>query len=159
PGDAEQALQHYTRSLEIRERLLVHNSDTAQAGRDVSVSLDRLADLLAKRGQPGDAEHAFQHYTRSLKVRERFLAQNQDSAQAARDVSISLYKLTDLHAQRSQPGDAEQALQHYTRSLEVRERLLAQNQDSAQAARDVSISLNRLADFLAQRGQPGDAEQ
>ena len=45
------------------------------------------------------------------------------------------------------------------RSLELDEGLLKQNPDSAQAARDVSVSLNKLGDFLAQRGQPGDAER
>ena len=54
-------------------------------------------------------------------------------------------------------GDAEKALGHYERSLEVRERLLRANPESGQAARDVSVSLNKLADFLASRGQPGDA--
>ncbi len=159
PGDAEQALQHYTRGLELRESLLKRNPDSAQAARDVSVSLNRLGDFLAQRGQPGDAEQALQHYTRGLELRESLLKRNPDSAQAARDVSVSLNKLGDFLAQRGQPGDAEQALQHYTRGLELRESLLKRNPDSAQAARDVSVSLNRLGDFLAQRGQPGDAEQ
>ena len=44
---------------------------------------------------------------------------------------------------------------HYQRSLEVSERLLVANPESAQAARDVSVSLNKLADFLARRGLAG----
>ena len=159
PGDAEQALRHYTRSLEIREALQKRNPDSAQAARDVSVSLDRLGDFLAQRGQPGDAEQALRHYTRGLEIREGLQKRNPDSAQAARDVSVSLNKLGDFLAQRGQPGDAEQALRHYTRGLEISEALQKRNPDSAQAARDVSVSLNKLGDFLAQRGQPGDAEQ
>jgi tetratricopeptide (TPR) repeat protein len=158
PGDADLALGHYQRSLEVRERLLATNPDSAQAARDVSVSLERLADFLARRGQPGDADLALGHYQRSLEVSERLLAANPDSAQAARDVSVSLERLADFLASRGQPGDADLALGHYQRSLEVRERLLAANPDSAQAARDVSVSLERLADFLASRGQPGDAD-
>jgi tetratricopeptide (TPR) repeat protein len=159
PGDAEQALGHYRRSLEVDERLLVANPESAQAARDVSVSLRQLADFLASRGLPGDAEEALGHYRRSLEVRERLLVANPESAQAARDVSVSLGRLADFLASRSLPGDAEEALGHYRRSLEVDERLLVANPESAQAARDVSVSLNKLADFLTSRGLPGDAEE
>jgi len=206
PGDAEAALKHYTRDLEMSEKLLAANPDSGQAARDVSVSLEKLGGFLAQRGQPGDAEAALKHYTRSLETLDKLLAANPDSAQAARDyivaldhmaemandkgesdkaleylikanttmekllaanpdsgqaardVSVSLNKLGDFLAQRGQPGDAEAALKHYTRSLGQCEKLLAANPDSAQAARDVSVSLNRLGDFLSQRGQPGDAE-
>ncbi|MCA9032276.1 MAG: hypothetical protein KDA66_15775, partial [Planctomycetaceae bacterium] len=54
---------------------------------------------------------------------ERLLAASPDSAQAARDVSVSLNKLGDFLSTRGGPGDAEQTLEYYTRSLEVRERL------------------------------------
>ena len=159
PGDAEQALGHYQRSLEIRERMLTANPESAQAARDVSVSLEKLADFLSSRGQPGDVERALGHYQRSLEIRERMLTANPESAQAARDVSVSLERLADFLSRRGQPGDAEQALGHYQRSLEISERLLTANPESAQAARGVSIRLNKLADLLSARGQPGDAEQ
>jgi tetratricopeptide (TPR) repeat protein len=159
PGDAEEALRHYTRSLELADALLKENPESAEAARDVSVSLNKLGDFLTQRGQPGDAEQALRHYTRSLELADGLLKQNPESAQAARDVSISLEKLGDFRAQRGQPGDAEQALRHYTRSLEIREGLLKRNPESAKAARDVSVSLNKLGDFLAERGQPGDARQ
>ncbi|MBX7212287.1 MAG: toll/interleukin-1 receptor domain-containing protein [Verrucomicrobiaceae bacterium] len=158
PGDAEAALAHYQRALQISEDLLAANPQSAQAARDVSVSLEKLADFLAARGQPGDAAAALAHYQRALQVREDLLAANPQSAQAARDVSVSLNKLADFLAARGQPGDAEAALAHYQRALQVLEDLLAASPQSAQAARDVSVSLNKLADFLAARGQPGDAE-
>ena len=139
--------------------MLKRNPDSAEAARDVSVSLKKLGDFLAQRGQPGDAEQALKHYTRGLEFGEDLLKRNPDSAEAARDVSVSLDKLGDFLAQRGQTGDAEQALKHYTRSLELGEDLLKRNPDSAQAARDVSVSLNKLGDLLAQRGQTGDAEQ
>jgi len=159
PGDAEQALRHYTRSLEMREALRKRDPDSAQAGRDVWVSLNKLGEFLAQRGQSGDAEQALRRYTRGLEISQALQKRNPDSAQAARDVSISLEKLGDFLARRRQSGDAEQALRHYTRGLEILEALHKRNPDSAQAARDVSVSLSKLGDFLAQRGQPGDAEQ
>jgi hypothetical protein len=158
PGDADTALAHYQRSLDVCESLLLANPDSAQAARDVSVSLERLGDFLARRGIPGDADTALAHYERSLDVRESLLQANPNSAQAARDVSVSLSKLADFLARRGLPGDADNALAHYQRSLDVDESLLRANPNSAQAARDVSVSLNRLADFLASRGLPGDAD-
>ena len=72
-------------------------------------------------------------------------------------------QLADCLVLRGQPGDADQALDSFRQALEVFERLLAAAPDSRpefdQAARDVSVSLERLGDFLAARGLPGDADQ
>jgi tetratricopeptide (TPR) repeat protein len=122
----------------------------------VSVSLNKLGDFLSRRGQPGDAEKALGHYQRSLEVAERLLAANPESAQAARDVSVSLDMLGDFLSSRGQPGDAENALGHYQRSLELREGLLAANSESAQAARDVMVSCWRMA-TMAENTGVGDA--
>jgi tetratricopeptide (TPR) repeat protein len=159
PGDAEKALSHYQRSNELLEDLRRYSPQSGQAARDVSVSLERLGDFLASRGQPGDAEKALSYYQRSLKVREDLLRDNPQSGQAAREVSVGLNKLADFLAGRGQPDDAEKALNHYERSLEFSEDLLRDNPQSGQAARDVSVSLEMLGDFLASRGQPGDAER
>ena len=149
--DAGKALGHYERSLEIRERLLVVNSEGAQAARDVSVSLNNLGDSLKKRGMPGDAEKALGHYERSLEISERLQEANPESALSARDVSVSLEKLGDIMTWRDLPGDAEKALGHYERSLEIRERLLVANPETAQAARDFMVSLERMAAFEGRR--------
>src|SRR4029077_2126789 len=125
----------------------------------LSVSLNKLGDFLARRGRPSDAEKALGHYQRNNQGLERLLRDNPQAGQAARDVSVSLDRLGDFLARRGQPGDAEKALGHYERSNEVSEALLRDNPQSGQAARDVSVSLERLGDFLARRGQPGAAEK
>lgn len=157
-GDDEMALAHFRRSLAIRQKLLTANPDSAQAARDVSISLERLGDLLTRRGQPGDAKEALGYFQRSNEVAEKLLNANPQSAEAARDVSVSLNKLGDFLLFRGQPGDAEKALLHLQRSLEVSEKLLADNPDSAQAVRDVSISLEKLGDLHLKRGQSADLE-
>ena len=159
PGDADRAMEHFTRSLEIADSLLKANPDSAQATRDVFVSLCQLGVFLATRGRPGDADQALKHFARSLEIAESLLKANPDSAQAARNVSISLEKLGVFLATRGRPGDADQRMKHFTRDLEIAESLLKANPDSAQAARDVSVSLNKLGDLLAARGRPGDADQ
>ena len=158
-GDAEQALGYFERALQIREDLLVADPQSAQAGRDVSVSLNKLGDFLAQRSQSGDAEQALGYFERGLQIGEGLLMANPQSAQAGRDVSVSLNKLGDFLAQRGQSGDAEQTLRYFERALKIREDLLVADPQSAQAGRDVSVCLNKLGDFLAQRGQSGDAVQ
>ncbi len=158
-GDAEQALGYFERALQIREDLLVADPQSAQAGRDVSVCLDMLGDFLTKRGQSGDAEQALGYFERALKIREDLLVADPRSAQTGRDVSVSLNTLGDFLAQRGQSGDAEQTLRYFERALKIREDLLVADPQSAQAGRDVSVCLNKLGDFLAQRGQSGDAVQ
>jgi tetratricopeptide (TPR) repeat protein len=88
------------------------------------VSLNKLGDFLASRGQAGDAEKALGHYQRSNEVLEGLLRDNPQSGEAARDVSVSLDKLGDFLARRGQAGDAEKALGHYQRSNEMLEGLL-----------------------------------
>jgi tetratricopeptide (TPR) repeat protein len=132
--------------LQLAQRMLALTAKTNQLDARAAASV-LVGDALVEHGHLGDAEQALGHYQRSLEVRERLLAANPESAQAARDVSVSLNKLADFLAQRGLPGDAEQALGHYQRSLEVRERLLAANPESAQAARDVSVSLDGWPTF------------
>ncbi|MGB8355082.1 MAG: tetratricopeptide repeat protein [Chthoniobacteraceae bacterium] len=157
--DTKKALDHYEQSLKIHERLLKANPDSAQAARDVSVGLHRLGDFLANRGQTGDAKKALDHYERSLKIHERLLKANPESAQAARDVAVSIHRMGNFLANRGQTGDAKKALNYYDRSLKIHERLLKANPESAHAARDVSVGLHTLGDFLAKRGQAGDAKK
>lgn len=155
PGDADAAMIYCTRSLQIREMLLKVNLDSAEAGRDISVSLNRLGEFLSLRGQ---SDTALKFCTRSLEIAEKLLLASPDSAQAGRDVSISLNKLGDFLSERAHSGDADTAMKFYTRSLEIAEKLLLANPDSAEAAQDVATNLHNLGDILSRRGQPGDAE-
>jgi hypothetical protein len=68
-----------------------------------------LADFLARRGQAGHAKKALGYYQRCLEIYERLLKANPESAQAARDVSISHFKLLQFH-RRSGEGKAKQGL-------------------------------------------------
>ena len=152
-GRFEQASPLYESALGAYEQALAANPESGQAARDVSVSLDRLGDFLASRGQAGDAEKALGYYERSLKVAEDLWTANPESGQAARDVSVSLNKLGDFLASRGQAGDAEKALGYYERSLKVAEELWTANPESAAARRDLLVSLERMA--RAEAGRVG----
>ena len=105
PGDAEAALHYYERNLELREKVMAANADSAQDARDVSWSLNTLGDFLVKRGKPGDVQAALHYYERSLDMREKLLAANPDSVAAARDVWLSSFGL-GIFATKTGQGDA-----------------------------------------------------
>jgi tetratricopeptide (TPR) repeat protein len=79
--------------------------------------------------------------------------------EAQRLVAVSLERLGEFYVARGQQGDAERALAAFEQSLALRQRLLDANPGSAAAARDVSVSLERLGEFYVARGQQGDAER
>ena len=159
PGDAERALGYYEASLETREELYRRNPDSAQAARDLSISQNNLGNFHLQRGQPDDAERALGYFETSLKIREDLHQRNPDSAQAARDLSLSQNNLCDFLLRRGQPGDAERALAYFEAALKIRQELHHRNPDSAQAARDLSVSQGRLGNFNLRRGQPGDGDR
>jgi tetratricopeptide (TPR) repeat protein len=148
-GSLHAALADAQRSFDVAARLYTQDSSRLESERVLSFACNQLGDVLVIRGEPGDADQALKHYTRSLELAEALLKRNPDSAQAARDVLISLERLGDFLARRGQPGDAEQALKHYTRSLELAEALLKRNPDSAQAAHDVMLSHYKLGELDA----------
>lgn len=156
--DESQALQYHSRSLDLIEKLQKADPSYLPAEWSLSLSLERIGDLLVKRGQPGDLEKAFDYQTRSFQKRENELKRSPDSDAAKRDLSISYEKIGDILAKQGQPGNIVAALDHYNREREILEELLKASPDSAQAARDVSVSLEKLGDLLVLRGQPGDAD-
>ncbi|MGV2975773.1 TIR domain-containing protein, partial [Roseibium alexandrii] len=164
---ADLELQHgnfYRAGVIFRERhshslrILDANPDSAQAARDLSLSQERLGSFHLQRGQAGDIETALDYFNKSLKTLQRILDANPDSAQAARDLSVSQERLGSFHLQRGQAGDIETALDYFNKSLKTLQRILDANPDSAQAARDLSVSQERLGSFHLQRGQAGDIE-
>ena len=76
---------------------------------------------------------------------------------AASDLSISIERLGDFYVQRGQPGDAEQALDQFQRGMQIAQRLYDANPNSAQAARDLSVSHHKLATTFGRIGSQQDA--
>jgi hypothetical protein len=83
------------------------------------VSLERLGDFLARRGLAGDADKALGYYTRDLEISERLLAANAESAQAARDVWVSCWKLA-TQVEKTGRGDT---MKWWCRAFEVLDKM------------------------------------
>ncbi len=145
-------------ALPIGLRLLEEAPQSPLATRDLSVTLNKLGDLLMQRGQPGDEAQAFQYCHRSLELVERLLALYPQSLEFIRDVSVGLSKLADFLVQRGKPRDLVRASRHYERSLSLLEQIFASHPQSADIARGISLNLSKLADCLMTRGRAGDIE-
>lgn len=157
-SEREKALEHYKTSLQLREELMKAAPESSDALRDVSVILEKLGEFLARHGQPSDAEKTLTLFERCVEIREDVMRQFPLSGQAARDLSVGLNKLGDYLTGLGRPGDADQALKHFTRDLEISEKLLKANSGSQQAVRDVVVSHYKLAGFAQKRGDAKSEE-
>ena len=129
------------------------NPNSAEAARDVAVSLNKLADLLARRGQPGDAEQAWGHYQRSLEVREQLRAANPNSAEAARDLMVSLERMAQMTSQREDAEGKQEALQFQLRALEIAVKLREANRQSVFFGRTAAVSFYLAAQHAHAAGE------
>ena len=148
--------EYFTRQVELAEDHLKLSPGAEEATREVTYNLERLAEFLAQRRQPGDMDKAFGYFARSLELKEALLKASPASAQATRDVSMSLQKLGEFLATRGQTGDAEKAMSYCARDLELTEALLNAKPGSPLAARHVVDLCGKLANFskITKTGEP-----
>ena len=149
----EQAISYYERGLNLGQELLAANPQSAQAARDVSIAMERLAECLESRRNASDAERALGYREDNLKLREALLKDSPQSALLVRDLALALDGLAGNLAQQKSAGSAERALACYQRSLEIKEKLLAANPQSASAVRDVVVSHHNIAQFQLRASQ------
>jgi hypothetical protein len=117
------------------------------------VSLNKLGDFLSRRGRAGDAEKALGYLERSLEIAEGLHAANPESAEAARDLMVSLERMAGAIGGRV--GGAEKALKHQLRAVELARRLHQSNPKSAYFA----DTLVRAFYFAAQRANSAGQQQ
>ena len=127
-----------------RERL-AEELGTPQSRRDVSVSLERLGDIEAQRGE---LDRAWERFAEALEIGRR-LAEELGTPESRRDVSASLEHLGGIEAQR---GELDRAWERFAETLEISRRL-AEELGTPQSRRDVSASLVHLGGIEAQRGE------
>jgi tetratricopeptide (TPR) repeat protein len=154
-GHQDEALNVFHRALALHDELLRANPADARTASAMCCTLDDLAEAMVMRGQAGDATRALGYYERSLKVREDLLAANPHSAQAARDVLVSLERMAKVTG--TQPGfeAAQRALGLQQRSLDIALGLRKANPESAFHARTAAIAF-----FLAaERAQAAGKEE
>lgn len=152
--DADAALAAYREALAEIEALKA-KTETAQAtalARDLSVTLDRIGDVLLEQG---DDTGALKSYTRGLVIAEDLAkSAGGDNLEHSHDLSVSHERIGDLLDRR---GDLVGAQHHFRESLDLTKALVKQQPENRMWAWDLSTSYERLADVLLAQGRRSDA--
>ena len=157
-GESKTALDLYVASLEVAREILSEFGRSPQALRDLSVSLNKVADMMVAVGtssitDEGESKTALDLYVASLEVCREILSEFGRSPQALRDLSVSLNKVADMMravgtSSITDEGESKTALDLYVASLEVAREILSEFGRSPQALRDLSVSLDNVADMM-----------
>ena len=92
-NDLSGALARYEEGLEIRHGLMAADPSHAEHARDVSVSVNKIGDVLPIRD---DLSGALSRYEEGLEIGRRLMAADASHAERARDVSVSLDRIGDV---------------------------------------------------------------
>lgn len=158
-GDMERALSFFEESHRIAWQIYEANPNTAHAADNLSVSFDRLGDFYLSRGQLGDAELAVWQFEESHRLRMHIYESNPCSFVAARNLGVSYQRLGDSYYARGGLTDSELSLIQYEESYRITKQNCDANPSSSLAARDHSVSCERLGNFYRARDLAGDTER
>lgn len=152
--DSDAALAAYREALaEIEtQQATAAETETSVLARDLSVTLDRIGDVLLDQG---DGTGALKSYTRGLQIAEE-LAQREggDNLDLVHDLSVSHERIGDLLDKR---GDLVGAQRHFRESLDLTKALVKQQPENRMWTWDLSTSYERLADVLHAQGRRSEA--
>jgi hypothetical protein len=103
-GDTTAALQHYTRGLDIAERLAAADPDNTEWQHNLADSLTRVGVVLAAQG---DTTAALQHHTRRLHIAERLAAADPANTGWQRDLAGGHGRVASLLESAGDPSAVE----------------------------------------------------
>jgi tetratricopeptide (TPR) repeat protein len=146
------AAERYNQALLLSETRAREHPNRDDYQRDLSVSYDRMGNLLRALGQD---EQAKTFYEKSLRIRERLAADEPNRADYQRDLSVSYNKLGDLLRAL---GQGEQAKTFYEKSLRIIERLAADEPNRIDYKHDLGSSYDRLGDLFSNLRQYAQAQ-
>ncbi|PPC98054.1 MAG: hypothetical protein CTY36_11050, partial [Methylocystis sp.] len=169
-GNLPEALKAFRDSLAITEKLA--KADPASFGlhgsamtsgwqRDLSVSQEKIGDVLVAQGNLPDALKAFKD---SLAIADKLAKADpasfglHGSAMTSvwqRDLSVSYIKVGDVLVAQ---GNLPDALKAFKDSLAIREKLTKADPGNAGWQRDVAISNERIGDIASKHGDTAQAK-
>jgi tetratricopeptide (TPR) repeat protein len=150
-GNLSQATTFLHKAVNAFTELAAQDPSNAEWQRDLSISYNKIGDVLSAQGK---LEEAITAYRDSLGIAKRLAAQDPSNAQWQHDLSISYERIGDV---LSAQGKLEEAVTAYRDSLDIRQRLAAQDPSNAQWQRDLSVSYNKIGDVLRAQGKLEEA--
>ena len=149
-GRYQEALEEYSKSLVIRQKLVIADAGNARWQEALATAQTKIGDMLRELGQREEALDAY-----DKRPRHPHAAGRARSGRCRAPAGAG----GKLRAQGPGPGQLgqfEEALDAFTRSLEIRQRLTT-DESNAQWRRDLSISYERVGDMLARKGKSEQA--
>jgi len=146
-GDLAGALLAYRDSMTIRARLAAADPANFNWQRDLSVSHERIGDILAALG---DLAGAVAAYRARHEIAARLGAADRANAEWQRDLAVSYNRMGYvLRAQHDLSG----ALAAYRESMAIAARLAAADPANRESQRDLFVNLFRIATLLLRLGE------
>ncbi len=134
-----EALKSYEAGLAIAERLVRTDAGNSDWQRDLSVSYDRIGDVLVSQG---NLPEALKSYQAGLVIRERLARTDTGNSDWQRDLSISRNKIGDVLVRQ---GNLPEALKSYQAGLAIAERLARTDAGNSDWQRDLIVSCVKVA--------------
>jgi tetratricopeptide (TPR) repeat protein len=150
-GDTQGALAAATQARDIFRGLVASNPDSDDFHRELSVSNERIGDVLMVQGH---LDAALSAYRDSLAIRKLSALNNPGNTEYQRDLSVSDNKVGEVLVAKSQLDDA---LAAYRDGLAIRKALALKHPSSAKLQRDLSVSDNKIGRVLVMQGHLDDA--
>jgi tetratricopeptide (TPR) repeat protein len=125
-GELDEALKSYRDSLAIFERLAASDRSTTGWQSDLSVSYNKVGDVLVAQGKLGEA---LKSYRDSLATLERLAASDRSNNNLQHDLSVLYSRVGDVLVAQ---GKLEEALKVHRDSFAIAERLAAADRSNRQ---------------------------
>jgi len=143
-GQMDEAMEHYSRALDLARANLKTTPSDVQAHADIAAALTNVGDVYDAQGQ---LEPALAAYEESLTFHRALAAHSPNDRAAQRGLSLSLEKLADTREAR---GHRSRALDLYRESLPIAEKLAAEHPGDVLLTKDLATTRERLASLQAQ---------
>ena len=137
----DEALKSYQADLAIAERLAKSDPGNANWQRDLSVSYEKVGDVLV---QQSNLAEALKFYQASLAISERLAKSDPGNANWQRDLLVSHWKLASVFRDQ---GDQEKAIDALRQGREIMARLVSLSPDNTGWKRDLQGFDDQLAEL------------
>ena len=148
----EEALAAYREAQKEIMELLEASPGQHALRRDLSVTCDRIGDILFSKGE---TEEALASYEKGLAIAEELARKDgKSNLELHRDLSVSYDRIGDLLDKK---GDLAGALTHFKKGLAIAKALSRQDPENKAWAWDLSASYERVGDVLLAQGRFDEA--
>jgi hypothetical protein len=146
-GNLPEALKSFRDGLAIADRLAKSDPGNALWQHDLSVSYEKIGDVLADQGNLAEA---LKSYRDGLSIRDRLAKADPGNLNWQRDLSVSFNKIGDVLAAQ---GNLPEALKSFRDGLAIADRLAKSDPGNARWQHDLSVSFNKIGDVLMDHGK------